>query len=515
MSFWDDVWRNLTGGGDNKPKSQPRSQPTRQVTRREPSFSPAPSRVREGGGGYFAPAPSRPNYSPPAQQQRQQQQWRAPVVAREVEKPVQVKSDTDNEGLIDGRPIKKKKPGVQQLPDFKNFQGGFGMSRGGGPAPTAEDDKVSRDNLLGAATPKKSDAGKEFGNFFRDVGKNFKSFMETPVGPSSKEVDDFWANTNGQNKSPIVYDKETDNWTLEGPFGNPESRDKKQAEQVETIKTNKVMEEGTSDFQKVGEREVYRLSDEEWAGLSEEQQQGIIANYALYEASLRDNEAAVSFNNPDVDEQYGKQVEAIFGEKGGSKYYAPETVRVLNELGYTDVDNNDLDNFLNGSAIASYEDILGKTPEGEGVGRRATFNKLMESEAFDAPEIGDLLSKGTDLLGAVSSSGQFSNATLDLLGWDNTQAGAESVAGQIDPNQQVAMRDLLTQVSNKDVWGQIQNDPEAATQIQQMWTSATNGLDEDTVAKYMLELYDANDLTGYEGYMSRDEFIQNWLEKKG
>jgi len=344
------------------------------------------------------------------------------------------------------------------------------------------------------------------------IPREFNNLMNTKVGPSGKEMEDFWANTEGQNQSPLVYDKETKTWTLESPLGNVESRDRKQKETVETIKTDQAMEEGTSAFQKVGEREVYRLSNEEWAQLDPEQQQGIIANYALYEASLRDKEQAISFTDDTVDKDYEKQVEAIFGEKGGSKYYAPETVRVLNELGYTDVDNNDLDNFLNGSAIMSYEDILGQTPEGEGTGRKSTFAKLQQSAAFDAPEIGDLLSKGTDLLSAVNSSGQFSNATLDLLGWSNTEN--ESVAGQIDPQQQEALRTLLGDATNKDYWNQMQNDPEAANEIQAEWDSATAGLDQNTVAKFMLELYDANDLTGVEGYMTRDEFIQNWLEKK-
>src|SRR5690606_39170007 len=78
--------------------------------------------------------------------------------------------------------------------------------------------------------------------------------------------------------------------------------------------------------------EPVQLTDQQWNAMSREQQQGVIANYALYEAGLADAELDTDLDTAlQEDPTYLDRVNALFGEGGGSDSYAPNTVRLLEE----------------------------------------------------------------------------------------------------------------------------------------------------------------------------------------
>jgi len=448
MSFWDDVVRNVFGGGQ---KEQPKKDTPKQSPLRSSSPAQGP-----------------------------------------VNRPALVAS-----GL-----------------------GRQGTSRSGGTAPSpgpAENPYVSNPyNAKGAQThPVREfgnflrDAGTNTGNFVRDIVPNTEKFLKTPVKAPFDPI--VQGTKEGKNLSPLAYDKDTDTWTLEGPFGNPDSLQKKHDERVNKAPlTPDARQTYFDSFGKPGARQVVELTDEQWAGLSPEQQKGVIANYALYQASLADQELAIRSNNKEeVESDYGSRVNDLFGKEGGSDRYAPNTVRVLEELGYQ-TKRGDLDLFLNGSAIATYDDLLGKSPEKERAPRLEAFNELSGSKAFQNDQLTAMLESGSSLIDSIGAVDVFSDATKSLAKLP------KPALSQLNDEQASTLDDVLTGMSDQLLWSRIQegSEPEKAARLQQMLSDVTNQVGEDTVTNYFLQRYDEQP-EARPGFMSREEFINNWIKQKG
>jgi len=100
-----------------------------------------------------------------------------------------------------------------------------------------------------------------------------------------------------------------------------------------------------------GNNEWRELSAEEYYGLNPAQQAAIDANTLLRTAIEADLAGSGS-----GDADYHARVNRIFGEEGGSDTYAPRTIAALELLGY-ESPVNDLDNFLNTSALVNDRDL--------------------------------------------------------------------------------------------------------------------------------------------------------------
>lgn len=246
---------------------------------------------------------------------------------------------------------------------------------------------------------------------------------------------------------------------------------------------------------------VREATPEEWASYTPEQQQAIITNYALYQASQADKEAGLT--TEDADESYFDTVNSVFGEGGGSDTYAPNTLRLLTELGYQD-QTGDLDNFLNGQAVAGLSTIQGLTGDTERTGAAGVAERLASSAVFDSPELTASLQQGAALLDAIRVN---QSLTPEFMSYAGTGPSLQGLSEM----QLADLNTTLNNMSNRGVWNLIQEDEESNTSLRADLDKLVGELGQETVTSYF-----ANQLQGFSGddvYMSFDEFTQNWLGK--
>ncbi|WNM73252.1 hypothetical protein SEA_DUMPQUIST_41 [Microbacterium phage DumpQuist] len=250
-----------------------------------------------------------------------------------------------------------------------------------------------------------------------------------------------------------------------------------------------------------GEVTFRHLSQEEWDALDVKTQQAITANYALYQATQADK----ALTPGEREEGYDDMVGSIFGTDGGSDTYAPNTVRVLTELGYTNV-QNDLDNFLNGGAILSESDLL----EGKANDARAQLlQDFQGASAWQNSNLVPMLEQGTSLIDSLRQGDALSADTLRL-------AGIQPLAlYDIDPERMDALNGLMQGMASRDLWAAFESDPEASSSFKADFDSITNGLDPALVSRYFRESYPQYFQNAAFGdsnaYMTPDEFYATWL----
>lgn len=241
-----------------------------------------------------------------------------------------------------------------------------------------------------------------------------------------------------------------------------------------------------------------QLTPEEWAALTPEQQQSVAANYALYQAAQKDR--ALQQNLADVPEDesasYRDLVDVIFGKEGGSERYAPNTIQVLKELGYKDPEKGDLDYFLNGSAISTYDQALNPTGA-----RGELLQQLGKSAAFSNEDYQSRLASGAALLDAIRESGALSPETASL-------AGATPATEQVPEERRENLQNLLEGMADQGLYDTISKDATANEQFAQAMSEATEGLDPSIVANYFKENYGR-----LQGAMPWEQFSQYWLKE--
>ena len=184
-------------------------------------------------------------------------------------------------------------------------------------------------------------------------------------------------------------------------------------------------------------REGDALTAEEYATLTPRQRALVDFNTALVTAVKADRE--LSGGAPDA--AYEESVKGMFGEDGGSKAYAPNTVRLLEEMGIDQVGTGDLDNFLQLKAGATIDEIRGLseesattlagtelTPETDAATRRQV-NAVQISEAA-MQTLSETLMRGQNLLSvARGEEGRSEFMPTSQTGSDLAELFEYSVSG--------------------------------------------------------------------------------------
>ncbi|QDF16994.1 hypothetical protein HWC33_gp41 [Microbacterium phage TinyTimothy] len=513
MAFWDDLIRNISGQS-NTPARKTSQAPRRATTTvsKTGTVKPAPV-VNSGGGGgrggmasFSVSAPA----APTSRRTRQAATSSTPTPAPTPESTFGIPEVTGNtgdfspkanktDGVLGGLAaglIQIKKPEANtnamadrvgeilgQVQDAKTQQAGSGFTSVSNPP--AESDG----NPFG-----------EFGNFLRDaftVKPHNPNLAEELAAANEKAAAQKSEDRDVGDRLPALWDN-----TLAETFARPFIPfDENNANDLATL-TN--IHQSTDSFQNQytpGNFEVRQLSQEEWDRLDVKTQQAITANYALYQAAQADN----ALESQEREEGYDDLVTSIFGSEGGSDTYAPNTIRVLSELGYTNL-NNDLDNFLNGGAILSENELL------NGVGNEArlsVLDELQNSVAWENSNLVPMLEEGTSLIESLRQGDALSADTLRL-------AGIEPLAlYDIDPERMDALNGLMQGMASRDLWAAFETDAEAGDSFQADFDAITSGMDPSLVARYFRENYpqyfqnaaygDANT------YMTPEEFYANWL----
>lgn len=244
---------------------------------------------------------------------------------------------------------------------------------------------------------------------------------------------------------------------------------------------------------------VRELTWDEWNALTPEQQEQVTANWALYQAALSDREAGETGQGK---EDYQSRVDAIFGADGGSDTYAPNTVNLLTDLGYT-TDMGDLDSFISGGAISTYEDILGQTQGARADARREIVTGLGESSLFDSEGLTTALAAGQELLDALRGSGSVSETFRQFSGL------GQPAAASIPAEDQEHLRTILSAMTNRSIWSRLDTEPDLGADLQAELDQANM-----TYGPLLAQFFDENykGFGGDDQYMSYDEFRNNWLE---
>lgn len=140
--------------------------------------------------------------------------------------------------------------------------------------------------------------------------------------------------------------------------------------------------------------EIKELSWDEYDALSPRQRAAIDANTALYGAASSDRENRSTAN---VDQSYQDDVVALFGEARSRAYSAPETVRVLQELGMKPM--GDLNDYLSLGALATTDDVAKL-----GTGEKSSDPRALNARALSRsamPRLAEALASGQSLLQRV------------------------------------------------------------------------------------------------------------------
>ena len=341
----------------------------------------------------------------------------------------------------------------------------------------------------------------EFGRWAGDVGRNFNDFMNQPVYSPADAFRDSaieQGTKKGKNMNPFALDPKTGTWTLESPFGNAETIQPKHEQNVA-----KTVEKVAFQEPEPMQRTEQRLTDEQWAQLTPEQQQGVVANWTLYQASLADK-ALDQKGGWDAD--YTSNIKDIFGDENrGSDYYAPNLVRALNELGYTDK-NSDLDYWLNGSTYSSYEDILGQTKGTAADARRSIYTNLQGSGVFDEEPVIAAMSNGSNLLESLRYSDVLSGETLGYAG------APKWAADSLAPEDMAELDQVLDFMQNREQYDFVQTDKEAADEFNANMADLERRIDPNLMNQYFVDMLEGD--PGDENYFSREEFMNNWLKRR-
>jgi len=250
-----------------------------------------------------------------------------------------------------------------------------------------------------------------------------------------------------------------------------------------------------------GAYQVRQLSQEEWDMLSPERQKSITANYALYNA--RQADLALGKDEKHA-EGYDSQVTNLFGDKGGSDSYAPNTVKVLEQLGFTPDKNADLDQFLNGSVITSEQDLDNKGAGLQGAQARQTiFDQLGQSKGFATDALVASLGQGKKVLDALRDDSSFTPDVLKFAGV------TPSVTSQLNDSQRKDLDQLMSGLTRNDVWEAANSDKSTADALKQDLADMTSQYGADTIQQYIKENYPAENDGNHITY---EDFLKRWIK---
>ena len=179
-------------------------------------------------------------------------------------------------------------------------------------------------------------------------------------------------------------------------------------------------------------RKQERLSWDEYLQLSDRERAAVDFNTMLVQAREKDLDNQAEYSPTSAQRAtYDKAVERMFGKEGASASFAPETVALLNEIGFEQTDAkrfDDLDDFLGLKAAISERqlDKIGKLNPGDGVIAEGTSSAMDQSLGGLVPvelptetnqQVATSLAAGTDQLRESITRGN-----MLLQNWRGTTA---------------------------------------------------------------------------------------------
>ena len=158
---------------------------------------------------------------------------------------------------------------------------------------------------------------------------------------------------------------------------------------------------------------VKELSWEEYDALAPRQRAAVDANTMLVNAIQEDMSVGAQVDElPEADAAYQEALASLFGEKGGSSAYAPNTVNTLSQLGLAD-ESGDLDEYLNQRALLNVYDLgqIGDGTYSETV--RGSNAKQLGENAVST--LADTLASGYGLLSGITAADPVSTDLNELF----------------------------------------------------------------------------------------------------
>lgn len=210
--------------------------------------------------------------------------------------------------------------------------------------------------------------------------------------------------------------------------------------------------------------EVNKLSWDEYNNLTPLQRAAVDYNTMLVKAVKRDRRMQDQYDpNDEQMATYTNTVERMFGDKGGlsATTYAPETVALLNQLGYQGDKAGNLDDFVNLDAALQTKDLK-RLDKAEDLGLRrggagSPFSNPVMKERMDF--LGGMVSATENAQAAALEKGnkllaQFSQASFSQLRGDDVERlggfdVAETGRGFGDSTQDATFQQLFDYFADK------------------------------------------------------------------
>lgn len=252
------------------------------------------------------------------------------------------------------------------------------------------------------------------------------------------------------------------------------------AEEPEAIKVDTADQEAEAKTYRA--RKSKEMSWDDYLGLSDRARAAVDFNTMLVQARQKDLRSDYEPNDAQR-EVYDKAVERMFGEEGVSETFAPETLALLNDVGFKETDAkrfDDLDDFLGLSAALTAKDIekLGNLNPSPIVGKGSnqmdlSLGGLVEVEqptetnrdvatmlAAGTADIEEALTRGNQVLEnwKLVSAGT-RNETLSFYGGTpNKLASPDIRLGENDEYFQLAFNTLADATNGPEVMELIRKD---------------------------------------------------------
>lgn len=179
--------------------------------------------------------------------------------------------------------------------------------------------------------------------------------------------------------------------------------------------------------------EAVPLTQAAYDKLTPEQRKAVDFNTLLVDAREKDLMLGPKGNSPVPDElkSYNERAEKVFGKGGGSEAYAPNTLKLLEDIDFRAV-GQDLDEFLSLQHTVTSDQLKGWTGQGGAV-QRKDLNSYQDANEFGTIRSAENQSKVT--ADAIAKAGALIEKTLaeTRLGGGNVNDFLAARAGQEAP----------------------------------------------------------------------------------
>ena len=220
---------------------------------------------------------------------------------------------------------------------------------------------------------------------------------------------------------------------------------------------------------------IKELTWDEYDALSPRARAAVDANSALLNAVRQDKQANL-LSKESGDDSYNEGVKALFGEHGGSDMYAPATLKVLQDLGISNTETGDIDQYLAGGALLRADDLPNLNDQNF-AGYEGKDVRIQNALALSEKALGNMASK------LQSGENPLSGLTYD-----------DPAAGELDQ-----LFDSLALRDNQQIF---QQDPAKAGEVIGLFLQANPSIDQDTFARYFedrINRYDYSRAAGTPG----------------